>query len=277
VYATALSRHVESVGGNASADVYHELARVLGESLHRPDQAIQMLERSVALSDDPAVQAELANRLLESGNPQKAIQALRHVFDRDVGNAAAWRKLSDCFKSLGRRAESNLALAPLAALGQANDLELLTLSQHPPRPAALPARSLDAAELQGIALVPSTDPAVRLIAALADVLEKIDPPELERYGLGSRDRLGARSGHPLRALSDRIAGIFGVGDFDLYVHGSPAISVEVEFSDPVSILVPPFVLKLPESAQAFALGRAFAALALKLHAVSLDHRAQTGG
>jgi tetratricopeptide (TPR) repeat protein len=267
IYAAALSRHVESVGGDASADVYQELARVLGESLRRPDQAIQMLERSVALSDDPAVQAELANRLLEAGNPQKAIQALRHVFERDVGNAAAWRKLADCFKSLGRRAEANLAVAPLAALGQANDLELLTLSQHPPRPASLPARSLDATELQGIALVPSTDPAARLIAALSDVLEKIHPPELERYGIGSRDRLGARSGNPLRALSDRIAGVFGVGDFDLYVHGSPAVTVEVEFTDPVSILVPPFVLKLPESAQAFALGRAFAALALKLHAV----------
>jgi tetratricopeptide (TPR) repeat protein len=266
-YAAALSRHVDSVGGNASADVYHELARVLGESLQRPDQAIQMLERSVALSDDPAVQAELANRLLEAGNPQKAIQALRHVFDRDVGNAAAWRKLSDCFKALGRRAEANLALAPLAALGQANDNELLTLSQHPPRPASLSPRSLDATELQGIALVPSTDPAARLLAALADVLEKIYPPELERYGLSSRDRLGARSGHPLRALSDRVAGIFGVGDFDLYVHGSPAVAVGVEFSDPVSILVPPFVLKLPESAQAFALARVFAALALKLHAV----------
>jgi tetratricopeptide (TPR) repeat protein len=267
VYATALTRHLDSVGGNATADVYHELARVLGESLNRPDQAIQMLERSVALSDDPAVQAELANRLLEAGNPQKAVQALRHVFERDVGNAAAWRKLSECFKALGRRAESNLALAPLAALGQANDLELLTLSQTPPRPASLPSRSLDGAELQSIALVPPTDPAARLLAALSDVLEKLYPPELERYGISSRDRLGARSGNPIRSLSDRIAGIFGVGEFDLYVHGSHAVAVEVEFTDPVSILVPPFVTKLSESGQAFALGRVFAALSLKLHAV----------
>jgi cellulose synthase operon protein C len=115
--------------------------------------------------------------------------------------------------------------------------------------------------------VPSADPAARLLAALADVLEKIYPPELERYGLSSRDRLGARSGNPLRALADRVAAVFGIGDFELYLHGSPASQVEVEFSDPVSILVPPFVLKLAEPAQAFVLARAFAAMALKLHAV----------
>jgi len=266
-YAAALSRHVESAGGNATADVYHELARVLGEALQRPDQAIQMLERSVALSDDPAVQAELANRLLEAGNPQKAIQALRHVFDRDVGNAAAWRRLGDCFKALGRRAEATLALAPLAALGQANDLELATISQHPARPASLPARSFDHDELESISPARPAEPAVRLLAALSDVLEKIYPPDLERYGLSSRDRLGARSGHPLRVLADRIGAIVAVGDFELYLHSSPATAVEVEFSDPVSILVPAFVLSLGESAQAFLLGRAFAAVALKLHAV----------
>ncbi len=266
VYAAALTRYVENSRGQVTPDVYQELARVLGEALHRPDQAIQMLERSVALSDDPAVQAELAGRLLDAGNPAKAMVALRQVFERDVTNAAAWRKLGDCFRALNRRAEATLAIAPLAALGQANDLELATLSQHPPRPASLAPRSLDATELESIGLVPPAEPAARLTAALADVLEKVYPTELERYGVSTRERLGARSGHPLRALADRVAAIFGVNDFDLYAHGVPSQAVEIEFSDPVSVLVPPAVQKLGESAQAFQLARVFAAIALKLHA-----------
>ncbi|HEY3500743.1 MAG TPA: tetratricopeptide repeat protein, partial [Polyangiaceae bacterium] len=266
-YAGALARHLDHAGANASGAVFEELGRVLGESLNRPEQAIHMLERAVQHNDDPALHAELANRLLEAGNPQKAILSLRRVFDRDVTNVGAWRKLAEAYKALGRRSEATLSVAPLVALGQANDLELATVSQQRARPASAPARSFDGAELESIALVSASDPAARLLGELADVLEKIHPPELERYGLGARDRLGSRSAHPLRTLADRVAAIFGVSDFDLYVHGNPAITVEVEFTDPVSVLVPPFVHTLSESAQVFALARAFAGIAQKLHAV----------
>jgi len=266
-YAGALSRYVESAGKSTPGAVFLELSRVLREALHRPDQAIVVLERGVALVDEPALHAELAGRVLESGNPNKAIQALRRVFEQDVTNANAWRKLSEAFKALGRRAEATLALAPLAALGQANDLELATLSQNPPRPATAPARSFDSAELESIGLIPHNDPAAQLVAALSDVLEKVYPPELERYGLSPRDRLGARSGNAFRLLADRVAQLFGVGDFDLYVHQSRGIAIDVEFTDPVSILVPPFVQKLGESGQVFALARIFAQIARRLHPV----------
>jgi len=267
IYAAALSRHVEATGANTPGEVFLELSRVLREFLHRPDQAIAVLERGVTVSDDPAIHAELAGRVLESGNPTKAIAALRRVFERDVTNANAWRKLSEAYKGLGRRTEATLALAPLAALGQANDLELATLQQNPPRPASAPARSFDGAELESIGLVAPNDPVGRLVAELSDVLEKIYPPELERYGLSARDRLGARSGHPFRVLADRVAAIFGVGDFELYLHQSPAVALDVEFTDPVSVLVPPFVRELGESGQVFLLARIFAQIARRHHAV----------
>lgn len=266
-YAAALTRYVEANGSTASGAVFEELGRVLGEKLHRPEQAVSMLERAVGSNDSADLHAQLAYRYLEANNPQKAIQSLRRVFERDVTNLVAWRKLGDAYKALGRRVEAQIAVAPLAALGQANDLELASLSQNPARPASAPARSFDAAELESIALVPSSDPAARLVAALSDVIEKIHPPDLERYGLTSRDRLGARSAHPLRALADRVGAIFGVSDFDLYVHGGNALGVEIEFGDPVALLVPPTVLKQPEVTQVFALARAFAEVARKLHPV----------
>jgi tetratricopeptide (TPR) repeat protein len=267
VYAGALARHIELAGDNTPASVFLELSRVYREHLHRPDQAIQVLERGVTLSDEAELNAELAGRMLEAGNPQKAIGALRRVFERDVTNVSAWRKLSECFKGLGRRTEATLALAPLAALGQANDLELTTLSQSPPRPATFPARSFDRSELESISLIQPGDPAAELVAALSEVLEKVYPPELDRYGLTARDRIGARSAHPWRALADRVAAIFGVGDYELYLHQQPAAALGVEFTDPVSILVPPFAQKLGESGQAFVLGRIFAQIARRLHPV----------
>jgi tetratricopeptide (TPR) repeat protein len=267
VYAGALERYVESAGEGAPAGVFLELSRVYREFLRRPDQAIQVLERGASQSEDAELHAELAGRMLEAGNPAKAIQALRRVLERDVTNALAWRKLSECFKALGRRTEATLAVAPLAALGQANDLELATLSHSPARPASAPPRSFDLAELESISLVPPGDPAARLVGALSEVLEKVYPPELERYGLSPRDRLGARSTHAFRALADRIAAIFGVTEFELYLHQAPAVAVEVEFTDPVSILVPPFVQKLRESAQVFLLGRVFAQVARRIHPV----------
>jgi tetratricopeptide (TPR) repeat protein len=267
VYAAALARHLDVAGEAAPPAAFLELARVYRDSLQRPEQALQVLERGAAQNDDAELHAEFAGRTLEAGNPAKAIQALRRVLERDVANALAWRKLAECFKALGRRTEATLATAPLAALGQANDLELATLSHSPPRPATAPPRSFDLAELESIALVPPGDPVARLVGALSEVLEKVYPPELERYGVSARDRLGARSTHALRALADRVAAIFGVNEFDLYVHQVPALALELEFTDPVSILVPPFAQKLGESAQVFVLARAFAQIARKLHPV----------
>jgi tetratricopeptide (TPR) repeat protein len=269
LYIAALARFAEQPQASAAdrAPAFVEIARVLGGPLGQPEQAIQALERGLALGADPALHAELATRLLEAGNPGKAMQSLRRVLETDARNAQAWRMLSDCFKGLNRRAEATLTISVLAALGQANDLELATLAQNPPRPASAPSRSFDGAELAQMGLVPEGDAAARLVAELSDLLEKIYPPDLERYGLGSRDRLGARSGHPLRQLADRVGNIFGVNDFDLYVHQSPSGGVDLEFTDPVSLLVPASVLQYPESGQVFALARVLANLSRKLHVV----------
>jgi hypothetical protein len=106
-----------------------------------------------------------------------------------------------------------------------------------------------------------------MLSALAESLEKIHPPELERYGLTSRDRIGSRSGHPLRTLADRVGQAFNVADFDVYAHRAHRGGLEVEFTDPVAILVPAYVLELPESRQAFLLARILASIARGVHAI----------
>jgi hypothetical protein len=189
------------------------------------------------------------------------------VLELDVMRAEAWRELAEAFKGLGRTAEATLAIAPLVALNAANDLERSTLSMRPMRAGAAHSGSFDASEFAPIDLLPPDDPASLLLAQIAEGLGKVHPPELERFGVTSRDRISAKSGHPLRALSDRVANVFGVEEYDLYLHRAHSGALEVEFTDPVSVLVPSYFAKLGEGQQVFLLARIMANIARNLHAV----------
>lgn len=269
-YASALSRYAEEARTSSPALVptYLELSRVLAEDMAQPDQAVQALSRGLGKTGEKVeLQAELATRLLKAGQFGPAIPAIRRVLELDVMRADAWRELSEAFKGLGRVAEATLTLAPLVAINAANDLERATLQARPSRAGAAHARAFDASEFAAIDLLPADDPASRLLAQLAEGLGKVHPPELERYGVTSRDRINAKSGHPLRALSDRVANVFGVEEYDLYLHRAHSGALEVELTDPVSVMVPSYFAKLSEGQQVFLLARVMANIARKLYAV----------
>jgi hypothetical protein len=90
---------------------------------------------------------------------------------------------------------------------------------------------------------------------------------LERWGLSVRDRITSRSGHPLRTLGDRIAAVFGVTDYDLYLHRAQSKDVAIELGDLPAILVPAHLAGGSESAQIFLLARPLANIARKIHVV----------
>ncbi|MCC6902666.1 MAG: hypothetical protein IT377_27080, partial [Polyangiaceae bacterium] len=96
---------------------------------------------------------------------------------------------------------------------------------------------------------------------------KIHPPELERWGVSSRDRVTTRSGHPLKQLADRVAGVFGPIEFDLYLHRAHAGMLEIELTDPPGLLVPAHVATLRESEQVCLFARPLALLARGAHAL----------
>jgi len=56
--------------------------------------------------------------------------------------------------------------------------------------------------------------------------------DLEAFGLSTRDRVTSRQDHPLRLLSERIARVLDVGEFELYVHRVRNRGVAVELSNP---------------------------------------------
>lgn len=269
-YAAALGSYAEhhAAPGPERAAIQIELARVLGDEMAQSEQAVQALELGLLESPgDPVLALEYARRLLEARRFADAIDGFRRALSRDVFRPEAFRGLAEAWRALGRSTESAYAVGAVVALGAGNDWELAAVSSRVVRAAAQPPGSLDANELSGID-VNGTDAAVAtLLAALRDASGKVYPPDLERWGLSPRDKLSAKSGHPLRAVAERVASVFGVEGFDLYVHRAHAGAVQLELSDPVSVLVPASVAGLSEAGSVFALARAFASATRGLSAV----------
>ncbi len=249
-------------------EVELKLASVLDEGLGKRDQALASLHRAVAAHPEAReLRHALARRLGAAGHHAQAADELRKLLTVDVDGAEYWRELAETLGAMGRARERNLALAPLVVLGAANDLERATLDANSPRPASGVVGGFDSVAYRGVDAGAGGARGVELLWLVSEGLGKVYPPELERYGLSSRDRLSSRSGDPLRVLADRVAKIFGVENFDLYVHRAHAGSIEVEFGDPPALLVPAHVTTLSESQQVFLFARVLASIRRGVHAV----------
>jgi tetratricopeptide (TPR) repeat protein len=269
-YVAALTRFLDqtSLPGEKKSPTYLEIARVLGDEMGMADKSLATLQRGLAdAPDDVPLRTELATRLKAAGHMQQAVQELRKLLGVDVMRVETWRDLSGALSGMQREREAQLALAPLVALGVANDLEQSTVASHPPRPASAQPGSFDDVAFRHVDAAGLPDAASELLKTLVEGLGRIHAPELERYGLSTRDRISSRSGHPLRMLADRVAQCFGVADYDLYLHRAHSGSLEVEFTDPPGILVPAHVTNLAEAQQVFLLARPLANVARGIHVV----------
>jgi tetratricopeptide (TPR) repeat protein len=180
-YAGALKRHLESALPG-SAEAYAELSRVLAGPLRQNEEAVHYLERGLALHPEHLpLREELAERLLGIGHYQRAIGELSKVLAANVHQPKSFRQLAEAFRGLERPGEATLALGPLIALGYANDLERTTFGLRPVRPLAVQPGALGAHEIASIAARRGDDPTLRLVAALRDLVAKVNPPELDRW------------------------------------------------------------------------------------------------
>lgn len=268
-YVAALTSYLEQPGeAQELGSVYLELGKTLDDELNQPEDALVALYRGVEQAPgDAALREELAARLKRHGRYEQALEQLRRLLDVDALRPNVWHNLVEVLDAMQLHAESALAIGPLLALGQANDLQAATWASRPSRAGAVHPGSFDTEAFVGIDALADGDVGVELLAALAEGLGKVHPPELDRYGLSTKDRIGARSTHPLRAVADRVAAAFGVHDFDLYLHRAHGGGIEVEFTDPVGILVPSTVSNLSETQQMFVLARPLANISRKLHAI----------
>jgi tetratricopeptide (TPR) repeat protein len=270
-YADALTRHLDR---NQEQDqrlvaVYLDLARILADVLQHTERAVQTLRAAVArFGREPRLRSELAVLYKKMGRTAEAAEELRRLVDLEPLRLDVWSDLAETLRALGRTDLATVAGEVLVALGGGTDRDRLDLENRVLRVAAVPAGSFDPETLRLLDAALSEDHATtRLIASTASGLERAYAPDFEAYGISRGDRISPRAGHPTRLLADRVARIFGVESFDLYVHQAHAGGVEIEISDPVAVMVPAQVTTLSEGQQAFLLARVFANIARGLFAV----------
>lgn len=243
------------------------LSRIHDRDLNQPEQAVVYLERAIEQApDDTELQSSLAAVLERAGRYVAAMETYRKFLRLEATRGECYRGISRCLDALNRASEAATALVPLTVINAATDAELSALAARSQGPAQLIPRglSLDLLDILGSPSV--ADPVGNLIATMADGLDRTEAVEVERYGLSSRDRLNARSGHPLRAVAERVAGAVGIDEFELYVATQGVSTLLVTTADPPGIIVPVRLLEMPEPVQIFAFTRIFVLMSRRWHA-----------
>ncbi len=235
-----------------------ELAQVAHEGMKNTNEAIHLLTQGLdALGEHPLLRLNLGLRLLDSKAYDEAIAEFRRLLLADPTHANGWRAMSYALKAKGKPQEAGYALAPLEVLGEANAKERAQLDRFEVTPGRAKAGAFDPKSLAQLSPgVPGEREAGELLTALNTTLTKVYPPELSRYGLSSRDRIGEGSRHPLRRIVDTLGEAFGTQELDLYIDRTGNNAFAVELTSPVGVIVPGYIMNIPQAAQVFILGRA---------------------
>ena len=122
--------------------------------------------------------------------------------------------------------------------------------------------TLDRAALAARVYPPEADHVLRDVArAIAGAESKIIRVDLGDLGLLPRDRISPRSGHPIRALLDRLARQLGAGDVELAISTRTDRTHVVALEDPW-VVVPASLVTASEPRILGSLARAVARIAL---------------
>ncbi|MBW2460160.1 MAG: hypothetical protein JRH11_00850, partial [Deltaproteobacteria bacterium] len=97
-----------------------------------------------------------------------------------------------------------------------------------------------------------------------------------QYGLSKRDRIRAGAVLAVRNLAGRLGAVFGVTEFELYVHEANVPDVSIELASPPAIMVPAWATSLPTAELALMLARPLAHIARETHAVMRIPAAELG-
>ncbi|MBK7823929.1 tetratricopeptide repeat protein [Nannocystis sp.] len=270
-YEQAMLTHLRQVAGDDArmCRAYLELAAVQADSLGQLQRALATLEMGISeVKDDIPLRVEYGNRLRADGRIAEAIAAYRQLVSIYPANAEGWRGLVSAYVERSRMGEAGLALAPLCVLGAASESDMRALTKMTPKPASATPGSFTPELLRGLCdRGPQAVVAEKLLFAINQSLAKLYLGDLQRFGVNPKEKITARSGNPLRTFVDRIAALFGIPDYDLYVFRGAGTVASLEFGALPALLVPATVLRLPEPQQAFVLARALAGVQRGLQAL----------
>jgi hypothetical protein len=267
-YADALSNH-RAKDQTSRVTTALEVARVLSDHCRDENAAIaalrSSLERGAANAD---LRRELAVRLRSRGEQAAAVEQLQAVLSQEPLREEIWRELAVTYQADGRAREARIATLPLFALGADDEEDRARIASVEPRPARVRPRSLRGAVLDQLGTPRAEDAAAgALLAALGPALAKLYPPELESYGLATRDRLATEANHPLREIANQIGAALEIRNFDLFLHRVRNRGITIEFGTHPAVLVPSTIMEKDPCTQTFMLAQPMTHIARGYHAV----------
>jgi tetratricopeptide (TPR) repeat protein len=236
----------------------------------RPREGVAHLTQAANLPGAPPDARLMLARGLEAANRNgEAAQMFRDVLGGDGEIFARAADLTTMLASLEAalakdgRVEDRLAVEEVrACLGDVKPDRLARL-----RARRLPEGSpflgvLAGPELARLLVPEARTPVLEIAAAVAPIAAKILRFELAALGVGSRELLRSRDGHPTRVYADRIARALGIEAFEVYLSPTWQGAARVYPGDPPAIVASTAFADLPEPEQVFALARLLVRIAL---------------
>ncbi len=239
------------------------------ESLNRIREGIAHLHRAVKMDATLyETRYELASAYAKAGAHEDAVRTLTALVLPDstpllrlVDPGSALAQLE---RSLGgvHRSEDALVVSELRAIaGELDDGRHAWLRARRLGPVEPQHAQLDRATLVTHVLPPEgRHVLLEVAAAVVGIEARMLRADLTELGLSPRDRVSARSNHPLRALLDRVARTLSVGDIELVI-ASTVSRTRVLAHDVPWVVVPRSLGELPEPTQIASLARAVARIA----------------
>ncbi len=267
-YANALQEHqAEDERGSVTTTL--EVARVLSDYCRDELAAIDALRGGL---DEGAANAdlrrELAVRLRARGANAAAVEQLQAVLAQEPMREEIWRELALTYQTEGRPREARIASLPLLQMGVADERDLARISAVEPWPAKVRPLSLRGPVLDQLGTPRAEDAAAgALLAALSPTLAKLYPPDLQSYGLATRDRLPTEANHPLRDVANSLSSALDIRNFDLFLHRVRNRGITIEFGAHPAVLVPATIMERDAQTQTFMLAQPMTQIARGYHAI----------
>ena len=248
-----------------------EIAVVQCDRLGALGPGMQTLVEALQVSQgDGALRFELAKRLRAAKRLEDAVEQFQYLLMDDVVRVEGWRYLAQTFEELGRPRQRVMALAGLTVMEQASSGEVDEVRAWQPRSSALRHGAFEPSVASDLFVARDQQaPIAALLSAISDGLGKLRPPDLSRWGVAGRDKIPPRSEHPLRALVDHLAAVFGVEEIDVYLHRKHELGIGVENTSKPSLMIPLWAAELPRSQQVFLISRALVGIARGVYPMDL--------